>query len=138
MAIISVALPDSLLVELDKVVEDEGYSSRSEAVRASLKGFLSKRRWLNDLKGSFLATLMFTYVKGGVRGDVLELLKHEFDDVIATEVHMHLEEENCLEILVIKGVGERIKELTGRLSTLKGVEQVEVVVIPLRSKSGVA
>jgi len=135
VAIISLALPDSLLWELDRVVEDEGYSSRSEVVRASLRSFLSKRKWLTDLKGSFIATLMFTYLKGKVKADVLDVLKHEFDDVIATEVHMHLEEENCLEILVIKGKGERIKELTGKLSTLRGIEQVEVMTIPLRSEA---
>ena len=134
VAIISLALPDSLLYELDKVVRDEGYASRSEVVRASLRSFLSKRRWLSDLKGSFLATLMFTYLKGRVNIELLNELKHEFDDVIATEVHMHLEEENCLEILVIKGRGERIKELTGRLSSLKGIEQVELMTIPLKGE----
>lgn len=132
MVIISVALPDSLLLELDKVVEDGGFASRSEAIRASLKGFISRHRWLRDLKGSFLATLMFTYVKGKVKGDLLEVIRHEFEDVIATEVHMHLEEDNCLEVLVIKGGGERIRKLADKLTKLKGVGQVEIMVMPLR------
>lgn len=135
MAIISVALSDSLLLELDKVVKDGGFASRSEAIRASLKGFISKRRWLSNLEGPFLATLMFTYVKGKVKGDALEVIRHEFEDVIATEVHMHLEEDNCLEVLVIKGVGERIRKLADELTKLKGVSQVEMMVMPLRSRA---
>ncbi|MEM4699841.1 MAG: ribbon-helix-helix protein, CopG family [Candidatus Nezhaarchaeales archaeon] len=135
MAIISVALPDSLLAELDKIVEGEGFTGRSEAVRVSLKEFIAKRRWLSDLKGPFLATLMFTYAKERMRGEDLEAMKHSFDDVVVTEIHTHLEEGHCLEVLVIKGRGERIRELVRRLTTFKGVGQVELTVIPLRLQS---
>jgi len=138
MTIVSVDLPSSLLHELNEMVGAGGFSSRSEAIRAALKEFLSRRKWLRDLKGSFLATLMFTYVKGGVKGDYLELIKHEFDDVIAADVHTHLEEDSCFEVLVLKGGGWRIRELADKLSALKGVERVEMTIIPLRIKSDAA
>lgn len=135
MAIISVALPDSLLAELDRVVEGEGFTGRSEAIRVSLREFISRRRWLKDLRGPFLATLMLTYAKGKVKGEELELVKHSFDDVIVTEIHTHLEEDYCLEVLVIRGRGERIRELAKRLTAFKGVGQVELTTIPLHSQA---
>lgn len=129
--IVSLAIPNELLKEVDQVVKLGGYASRSEVVRASLRAFLSRHRWLSSLEGPFLATIMFTYLKGQVNADHLTELKHEFDDVIATEVHTHLEKGNCLEVLVIKGDATRIKKLTSQLSAIKGIEHVELISIAL-------
>lgn len=130
--IVSLAIPNELLREVDQVVKLGGYASRSEVIRSSLRTFISRHRWLSGLEGSFLATIMFTYLKGQVNVDLLASLKHSFDDVIAAEMHMHLEEENCLEVLVIKGEASRIRELTSRLSSFKGIGQVELISIALK------
>ncbi|MEM1538216.1 MAG: ribbon-helix-helix protein, CopG family [Candidatus Nezhaarchaeales archaeon] len=129
--IVSLAIPNELLKEVDQVVKLGEYASRSEIIRASLREFLSRHRWLSGLEGCFLATIMFTYLKGRIDLEKLTDLKHEFDDVIATEMHTHLEKENCLEVLVIKGDASRIKKLKSQLSAIKGIRHVELISIAI-------
>ena len=130
MTIISLALPEKLLRELDQTLSQCGYTSRSEAVRDSIRSFISKFKWASTLEGNFIATIMFTYVKENINIDLLTKIEHEFDDIITTNIHMHLEPKNCLEILVLKGTGERIRELVSKLSSIKNISNVEFVFIP--------
>jgi len=130
MTIISLALPEKLLRELDQTLSQCGYTSRSEAVRDSIRSFISKFKWASTLEGNFIATIMFTYVKENINIDLLTKIEHEFDDIITTNIHMHLKPKNCLEILVLKGTGERIRELVSKLSSIKNISNVEFVFIP--------
>jgi len=130
MTIISLALPEKLLRELDQTLSQCGYTSRSEAVRDSIRNFISKFKWTSTLEGNFIATIMFTYVKENINVGLLTKIEHEFDDIITTNIHMHLEPKNCLEILVLKGTGERIRELVSKLSSMKNINNVEFVFIP--------
>ena len=130
MTIISLALPEKLLRELDQTLSQCGYTSRSEAVRDSIRNFISKFKWTSTLEGNFIATIMFTYVKENINVGLLTKIEHEFDDIITTNIHMHLEPKNCLEILVLKGTGKRIRELVSKLSSMKNINNVEFVFIP--------
>ncbi|RLI06127.1 nickel-responsive transcriptional regulator NikR [Candidatus Bathyarchaeota archaeon] len=122
---ISLALPEKLLEELDQLSNLCGYTSRSEVIRDSIRNFISKYRWTSMPEGNFIATLMFIYEKERVNINLLTKLEHKFDDIIITNIHMHIEQKNCLEILILKGSGERIKELTSKISSIRNIGHVE-------------
>ncbi len=56
-------------------------------------------------------------------------IEHIYKDVIVSTLHVHLEDDRCLEIIAIKGIAARIKELYEKLIALKGVEMHGISII---------
>ncbi|MHA1432039.1 MAG: hypothetical protein ACTSRV_16860, partial [Candidatus Freyarchaeota archaeon] len=58
-------------------------------------------------------------------------LRHEFDDVIIENIHRHIGDQYCLEILIAEGEAKRILDLMGRIRGIRGIQQVKAVFMPL-------
>lgn len=127
---VSLTLPQELLDELDLSLKAQRYASRSEAVRDALRDFLASYRWRKELKGEQLGAVLVMY-EHDVRGliEALMDIQHESSGVIRGVQHLHVDEENCLEILIVKGVAEKIRQLVDRLGALRGVRQAKLVVV---------
>ncbi|MHA1362263.1 MAG: nickel-responsive transcriptional regulator NikR [Candidatus Freyarchaeota archaeon] len=124
MPIISLSISDSLLEKLDRVLEYRGYSSRSEALRDFIREIVVEAEWSRGTSEETIAVIMVLYDKSLHREPVYSL-EHEYDDVIQTLMHMHLDESNCLEVFVAKGVSKRILEIVRKINQIKGVKQVK-------------
>jgi CopG family nickel-responsive transcriptional regulator len=119
---IGVSLPKNLLDEFDRIIKNRGYSSRSEAIRDAIRGYIADYKWLESEKGDVIGVLVVVY-DHHVRGvsDAIISLQHQFADIITSNMHVHLSEEQCLEIIVVKGNMEDIKKLVDRISATRGV-----------------
>jgi CopG family nickel-responsive transcriptional regulator len=120
---IGISLDKKLLAQFDKLIAAKGYSNRSEAVRDLIREKLIAREWSLP-KGETVGTLLLVY-----EHETMELsrrlakLEHKaFHHVVAT-LHVHMDEENCLEVIVLRGPGPEIQELAERLISLRGVKQ---------------
>ncbi len=60
--------------------------------------------------------------------DTLTELQHHFYASIISSMHVHLDEHNCLEVIVVKGKGENIKKIADRLIGTKGVKHGKLTV----------
>ncbi|MDK2796273.1 MAG: CopG family transcriptional regulator, nickel-responsive regulator [Archaeoglobaceae archaeon] len=119
---IGVSLPKNLLDDFDRIIKNRGYSSRSEAIRDAIRGYISDYKWLESEKGDVIGVLVVVYdhrVKGV--SDAIISLQHQFASIISSNMHIHLSEEQCLEIIVVKGNMEEIKKLVDRISATRGV-----------------
>lgn len=119
---IGVSLPKNLLDDFDKIIKNRGYSSRSEAIRDAIRGYISDYKWLESEKGDVIGVLVVVYdhhVKGV--SDAIISLQHQFASIISSNMHIHLSEEQCLEIIVVKGNMDEIKKLVDRISATRGV-----------------
>ena len=128
MGTINISLPDEMIEELDRVVKEQHYASRSEIVRDSLRALFSEVAWTTKLAGAALAVVTMTF--NTERRDVFEeinRLQHEYEDIIATVLHNHLSGA-CLEVILTRGEISRIRELAERLKTIRGIEVVRVTV----------
>ena len=127
---VSLTLPEDLLDELDRALKTQGYASRSEAVRDALRDFLASYRWRSQLKGEQLGAILVMY-EHDIRGltDALMDIQHESANLISAVQHLHLDAKNCLEILVVRGPAEGIRQLVDRLGALRGVKQAKLVVV---------
>jgi len=125
--VISLSIPDELLNELDTILGREWYASRSEVVRQAVRKYISEYRELQVLKGEVIATITVLHEKVN-KGNGLEL-QHEFDDIVTAYLHSHLEEKNCLEVMVIKGSSERLKGLIDGLKANRYVKQLKFSVM---------
>jgi CopG family nickel-responsive transcriptional regulator len=120
---IGISLDKKLLAQFDGLIAAKGYSNRSEAVRDLIREKLIEREWSLPT-GETVGTLLLVY-----EHETMELsrrlakLEHEaFHHVVAT-LHVHMDEENCLEVIVLRGPGPEIQKLAERLISLRGVKQ---------------
>jgi CopG family nickel-responsive transcriptional regulator len=127
---VSLTLPEDLLRELDRSLKAQGYASRSEAVRDALRDFLASYRWRSRLRGELLGTVLVMY-EHGARGliDRIIDIQHESASLISAVQHLHIDNKNCLEILIVKGPAGGIRKLVDRLGALRGVKHAKLVVV---------
>ena len=127
IARIGVSLPKNLLDEFDKVIRERGYSSRSEAIRDAIRNYLVEYKWLEREQGEIVGAVSVVY-DHTVRGltDAIIDAQHG-TSVVSASVHIHLNAEQCLEIILVRGKMEEVKKLMDRLSALRGVLNVKLI-----------
>ena len=128
---VGVTFPPGLLKELDEMLEEMGYESRSKAVQDSVRTLVSEHKWLRKQKGTKVGVLVMLYdheVKG--LDEALIDAQHEHADVIYSSMHIHLSERECLETIAVKGEVEEIRRLVQEIKTKRGVKQVKLSIVP--------
>jgi CopG family nickel-responsive transcriptional regulator len=124
----SVSVDPELLEEFDRTIEGLGYN-RSTAVQAAMRGFLSEYKW-SEGEGEVAGAITMVY-DHHVSGLVEELnhLQHEHLGIVSSSTHVHLDHDNCLEILAVEGPTSRIKSLAGSLAIVRGVKQLKLSIL---------
>jgi len=122
MPIVSMSINESLLEKFDQISEKKGYTTRSEAFRDAIRKFTREGVWDEEIGGN-IVVIMVLYDKSRPR-TAISVLLHQFEE-IQTNIHMHLDESNCLEIFVAKGEGKPLKKIIKRIREIKGIKQVE-------------
>ncbi|HID20240.1 MAG TPA: nickel-responsive transcriptional regulator NikR [Methanophagales archaeon] len=124
---IGVSLPSNLLNKFDKIIRGRGYSSRSEGIRDAIRGYIIEYEWMERESGEEIGTITYIYdhSQRGL-GDELTNVQHQFLGMIRTSTHIHLDEENCFEIVVMKGDAKKIKSLAEDIMSLRGVKHVKL------------
>jgi len=116
-----ISISEDLLERFDQQVMQRGYTNRSEAIRDLIRDALVEDEWKEDDE-EVAGTLTLVYdhhVKGLT--DLLTELQHSYHHLILSTMHVHLDENNCLEVLVLKGKSAETKEVANRLLGVKGV-----------------
>ena len=117
-----VSLDSDLLEKFDALCDERSYQTRSEAIRDLIRNMLVQKEW-EDLDGENAGTLTMVYDHH--QSDLaqkLTELQHDYLDIIVTSQHVHLDHHNCMEILVLRGTGERLRDLGAKLTATKGVK----------------
>ena len=117
-----VSLTDNLLKKFDRLIGRKGYTNRSEAIRDLIRDSLVQEEWnagSEETRGTI--TLVYNH-HTRVLADVLTHLQHRYYQSILSTTHIHLDEHNCLEVLIVRGKGEEIKKISDRLIGTKGVK----------------
>ncbi len=124
MSIISLSLPTDLLEELDATLGKDYSANRSEVIRQALRTYISEYSKLEKIKGNVIATITVLYEKTE-KNDELFQLQHEFEDMVTAYLHSHLTENECLEVMVVKGPAKQLKKLIDGLKANKPVRQIK-------------
>ncbi|MDZ4133449.1 MAG: nickel-responsive transcriptional regulator NikR, partial [Dethiobacteria bacterium] len=105
-----------------------GYPNRSEAIRDLIRNQLVEIDWSQE-EEEVAGTITIIY-NHHVRGlsDLLLEMQHDHHHMIISVMHVHLEHEHCLEVMVIKGMASEAKELAGRLIGVKGVKHGKLTI----------
>ncbi len=127
---VGVTFPPELLNDLDEIIQEIGYDSRSKAIQDAVTSFVTEQRLLHREKGKKAGVLVMVYdhdVKG-LEDDLIES-QHHHRKVINSVLHVHLSDRECLEAIAVKGDAEDIRKLTQELTTRKGVKQVRSTIV---------
>jgi len=122
-----VSIPDELLAQLDKLAKKKGYSNRSEVLRDLVRDRFIEKEWAggsSEVVGT--VTLVYNHHSHDL-ADKLNDLQHSHFKNIISATHIHLDPHNCLEVLVVRGKGDKVKEIADRLIATKGVKHGKLV-----------
>jgi len=127
----SVSVDPELLEEFDDTISEIGFN-RSTAVQVAIREFLTDHKWSATEEGNVAGAITMMY-DHQVRGlsEALTRIQHDYIDEVSSTTHVHLDHDNCLEILAVKGGIKRIKELTRSLRTTRGVKQLKFSILNL-------
>ena len=117
-----VSLDSVLLEKFDSLIEKKGHANRSEAIRDLIRDSLVMEEWessTSETVGSI--TIVYSHDTRELT-DMLTDLQHHYFNAIISAMHIHLDEHNCLEVIVVRGRAKDIKAIADRLIGTKGVK----------------
>ena len=117
----SVSLKENLLADFDKFIRRCQYSNRSEAVRDLIRKALVQREWEADKNVIGVITLVYDHHQHQLQETITQI-QHDFHDRIISTTHVHMDHDNCLEVIIVRGKALEVRELSERLIATKGVK----------------
>ena len=129
---IGISLPKNLLDRFDEILEYRGYSSRSEGIRDAIRNYITYYKWMSDVTGERqgVITMVYDHEHRGLL-QVLTEIQHEYLDIIQSSLHSHVSHDKCVEVILLRGDGEKLRNIAERLMSQKGVESVKLTTIPI-------
>ena len=130
----SVSLPQNLLKSFDERIKFSQYTTRSKAIGDLISESLTRQTWSED--GDVAGAIIFTYNhhKRDLTNNLTKI-QHDHYHIIVSSQHVHLDHDNCLEIIVIKGKAKEVKNLTEKLNAIKGISHSAVSAITMTDRS---
>ena len=119
---IGVAIDSALLNKFDQLIAKRGYTNRSEAFRDLIRDELVQKSWESP-ESQVVGTVTLVY-DHHVRmlNEKLTDLQHEYHRSILSTLHVHLDHDNCLEVLVVRGKAGVVQRIADTLISTKGVK----------------
>ena len=116
-----VSLDNDLLDKFDKLIKQENYTNRSEAIRDLIREKLVKKEWIGNKEVTGAITLVYDHHKRELLNSLIDI-QHDFHHLIVSSQHIHLDHDNCLEIIVVKGKPREVEKLANMMKAAKGVK----------------
>ena len=123
-----ISLENPLLKRFDRLIQKKGYASRSEAIRDLIRDSLVTEEWesyTTETVGTI--TLVYSHDTRELTDNLTDL-QHRFHQAIMSAMHIHLDEHNCLEVIVVKGKAKDIKAIADKLIGTRGVKHGKLAV----------
>lgn len=119
---IGVAIPEDLLDKFDKVIAKRGYTNRSEAFRDLIRKELVEEVWdSSDAQVFGTVTLVYDH-HARLLTEKLTELQHHYHAAVLSSLHVHLDHDNCLEVILVRGKASLVRKLADALIATKGVK----------------
>lgn len=128
---VTLTIDDELMEALDRYMEASGHQNRSEAVRDLVRAGLVKQPEADDGARACVAALVYVYDH-----ETRQLAKrlteghHSHTDMSIATLHVHLDEESCLEVSLLRGEKAEVEHFAGHVIGERGVRYGQLVVVP--------
>jgi CopG family transcriptional regulator, nickel-responsive regulator len=119
---IGVAIDSDLLDKFDRLIGKRGYTNRSEAFRDLIRDELVEQTWESpDSLVVGTVTLVYDHHVRQLSQKLTSIQHHHHHSILST-LHVHLDHDNCLEVLVVKGKSSEVRKAADVLISTKGVK----------------
>ena len=123
-----VSVEPELIKKFDNKIKKQGYENRSEAIRDLIRKNLIKEKSLDpDSESIGTLTMIYDHHTGHLTDKLLNI-QHDHTSEILSTTHIHIDHNNCLEVLILKGRTKNIKKLADNIKALKGIKHGELVI----------
>ena len=117
-----VSIEERLLKNFDRLIAQKGYQNRSEAIRDLIRDSFVQEEGKEGTR-EMVGTIAIVYSHHTRElSRTLTDMQHRFYKTILSTLHVHLDEDHCLEVLVVRGKGNELKKIGDRLIGTKGVK----------------
>jgi CopG family nickel-responsive transcriptional regulator len=115
-----VSLDKVLLDRFDRLIREKRYASRSEAFRDLIRQELVRKEWQENREVAGAITFIFDHHQRDLLNKITDI-QHDFQKLIISTQHIHLDHDNCLEIVAVKGRAKEVRRLSDMLTAVKGI-----------------
>lgn len=116
----TVSMEDSLLTDFDDFIQDRHYQNRSEALRDLIRKRIIEKEWQADKDVMGVISLVYDHHQPKLQEKVTEL-QHDFHHQIVSTTHVHMDHDNCLEVIIVRGKAGEVQGLANSLRALRGI-----------------
>ena len=121
-----VSMDKDLIERFDGLIKEEGYVNRSEAIRDLIRERLVEEEWEEDDEVCGGILLVYDHHKHHLSEKITEIQHHFYKLVISTQ-HIHMDHDNCMEIISIRGKARDIKNFFNKLRATTGIKQCDII-----------
>ncbi|NQS90437.1 nickel-responsive transcriptional regulator NikR [Patescibacteria group bacterium] len=116
-----ISLPKDLLDKFDKITKERNYTNRSEAFRNLIRQELVKKEWQQGKEIAGAITLIYDHHRRELVNKLMDV-QHDYQKLVISTQHIHLDHNNCLEIIAVKGTPKEAQRLADTLKSVRGVK----------------
>ena len=116
----SISMDEELARQLDRMVQERGYASRSDAVRDMVRRELAEEALAGEGEAAAVLVTVFDHTRRDVPDRVCKTY-HKHHAVASTTLHLHLDEKTCLELTFLKGPAPRVREAAREVLSEPGI-----------------
>src|SRR2546430_10298694 len=109
-----VSLDHHLLDDFDRLIERKNYTNRSEALRDLIRDNLVGQEWDENKETVGTITIVYDHHVHDLTEKLTDI-QHRFHRLVLSAMHVHLDHDHCVEVLVVRGKGADIKKVADTL-----------------------
>ncbi len=122
----SVSLGGELLKHFDSMWRNDGLPTRSEAVQSLIRQALVQKEWQEGRDVAGAIVIVYDHHEKSLASELVEV-QHDFEHIVVAAQHAHLDHDNCLESIIVKGKATEMEQLVRELKSLKGLKHASLV-----------
>jgi CopG family nickel-responsive transcriptional regulator len=131
----TISLEADLAEEFDRLIRARGYQNRSEAMRDILRQHIEQQRLKAAQAPNCVANVSYVYSHHErALADRVVDLQHQYHDLTIATMHAHLDHDQCIESLLLKGPTEQVRACADRLMAERGVRHGALNLVPVDVK----
>jgi CopG family nickel-responsive transcriptional regulator len=116
-----VSLPEELCEKFDSHIQTKNYSNRSEALRDLIRKELIREEVEQNMEVVGVINILFDHHRRELT-DKLTSIQHKHREIVLSSMHIHLDHDNCIEVILLRGKSQMVKKLSEELIAAKGVK----------------
>ena len=120
-----ISLEKPLIDAFDKHIEKKNYKNRSEAIRDLIRNEMVQKNWIEGGRAAGAIVMSYDHHKRDLLAKITDI-QHDYQEMIISTQHVHLDHHNCLEIIAVRGEAADIQSLADKLQAQIGVKHLSM------------